>query len=242
MATKKKSGFHYFGIGCLIVGVIGVIGGIALTFWLFRWADEVKETIKDPASRKQQAMDILGAEQLPEGYYAMLGVRVPFILETAILTDQEPDEGEEPPGMGKQGLLYFSMRSFGRDRDDLDAFFRGETDDPAVLRKHNVQMDLDERVASGVIERTSGPINWVSHRGEMDSMEVGGRHEGLVTLLQIHCDGDNRNRLGVWFAPAPEDFSGDEAEGEVEPGLEGSIADPAQVKVFVGHFRFCTQN
>jgi hypothetical protein len=241
MAKSKKSGFHYFGIGCLIVGVVGVIVGIALTFWLFRWADEVKETIKDPASREQQAMDILGAEALPEGYYAMLGVRVPFILETAILTDQEPDEGEEPPGLGKQGLLYFSMRSFGRDREDLDAFFRGETDDPAVLRKHNVQMDLDERVASGVIERATGQINWVSHRGEMDSMDAGGRHEGLVTLLQVHCS-DSRNRLGLWFAPEPEPDLGEESRRDSESTLEGSIADPLEVEAFVGHFRFCPQN
>ncbi len=237
MATKKKSGLHYFGIGCLIVGVLGIIGGVVAVFWLVQWAGEVKETLRDPASREQQALDILGAERLPEGYYAMLGVRVPFLLETAILTDQQPDESEEPPDLGERGLLYFSMRSFGRDREELDAFFRGETDDPAVLQKHNVQLDLDERVASGAIERSSGPVNWVSHRGDMHSGRTRGRHQGLVTLLQIHCAADNRNRLGVWFAPYPEEAA-DESE-ETPVSLAGSIADPASVEAFVGHFRFC---
>jgi hypothetical protein len=241
MATEKKSGFHYFGIGCLIVGVVGVIAAIAVSFWIFQWSKEVKEKLKDPASREQQALEILGADRLPEGYYAMLGVRVPFLLETAILTDQRPDEGKEIPGLGDRGLLYFSMRSFGRDREDLDAFFRGETEDPAVLNKHNVQLDLDERVASGVIERATGPVNWVSHYGEMNSQQTHGHHQGLVTLLQVHCAGDNRNRLGVWFAPSPEQETVEDGE-EATASLAGSIADPAEVEAFAGHFRFCPAN
>ena len=72
--------------------------------------------------------------------------------------------------------------------------------------------------------------------------DVGGRHEGLVTLLQIHCEGDGRNRLGLWFAPAPADLPVGESAGDIEPEFTGSIADPAEVEAFVGHFRFCPQS
>lgn len=232
MPEGSKSGFHYLGIGCLILGVLFVLVAAVVGFSGFRWVRDVEKTMRDPEMRESKVLDLLGADELPEGYYAMIGVSIPLLLETAILTDQEPEADGDPPDLGSRGLIYLSMRNFGRDREDLDAFFSGETEDPTVLAKHDIDIDLDERVATGRIERDSGPVLWVSHRGTLISAQTHGQHEGLVTLLQIRCPGDERNRLGIWFGPEPE--TGDETTD-----LAGSIADPARVDAFVDHFRFC---
>ena len=135
-----------------------------------------------------------------------------------------------------RGLIFMSMRDIGGDREQLDDFFAGRTDDAAALRKNNIDIDLDERLGQGRIERATGPVLWVAHRGEMISGDHG-QHEGLVTLLQVHCaTDDKRNRLGIWFGPEP-----DVADGEPDEALQGSIADPTEVAAFVDHFRFCPE-
>jgi len=235
MPQNKKTGFHYLGIGCLIAAVVLVLVGAVLGFGFFRWTRDVKAAMEDPGSRQEKVLAILGAQQLPEGYYPMLGVSVPMLVEMAMLTDRPPGEDGEVPELGVRGLIFMSMRDFGGDRQELDDFFAGRNDDPAALRKNNINIDLEERVGSGRIERSTGPVLWVSHRGEMISGETHGRHDGLVTLLQIHCPtDDNRNRLGIWFGPEPASVEGDDGEA-----LLGSIADPEEVEAFVEHFRFC---
>ncbi len=157
-----------------------------------------------------------------------------MLMEMAMLTDRPADEEGEVPDLGSRGLIYMAMRNFGDDRDQLQAFFDGTTDSPEALRKSNIDVDLDERVASGRIGRDSGPILWVTHRGELGSDRAHGRHSGLVTLLSIDCPDDDRNRVGIWFAPEP-----DEAEPRPDDPLAGSIADPDRISGFVDHFRFC---
>jgi len=234
VAEVRKTSFHYFGVGCLIVGVVLVLVAAVLGFGFFRWARDVKSVMKDPQSREQKVLHVLGSDGLPPGYNAMIGVTIPFFMEMAMLTDRAPVDENEVPELGKRGLIYLSMRNFGRDRQELDDFFNGRSEDPEVLRKNNIDLDLDERVAMGQIDRSTGPVLWVSHRGQMISGRAQGRHDGLVTLLQIHCSADDRNRLGIWFGPAPSAGDSDEPAS-----LTGSIAEEAQVAEFVDHFRFC---
>mgnify|MGYP001824584320 CR=1 FL=1 len=237
MADNQKSGFHYLGVGCLIAGVVIVLVGAVLGVSCYQWVQGVKDTMENPASRHDKVLDVLGAEELPDGYYPMLGISVPFLMDMAMLTDRPADEDGEVPDLGAKGLIFMSIRDIGGDREELDDFFNGRTDDAEALSKNNINIDLEERLAAGRIERSTGPILWVSHRGEMRSDDAHGRHDGLVTLLQITCPvEDKRNRLGIWFGPEPEI-----PEGEDEPMLAGTIADPTEVAAFVGHFRFCPE-
>ena len=231
--STSKSGFHYFGVGCLIVAVLAIIAATGLGFAAYRWGKGVEKELKNPDTRRARVLEILAADELPEGYNAMLGVRVPMMMQTAILTDLEAEPGEDLPELGERGFLYFALRNFGRDREDLNDFFEGRTDNPDVLDRHHINVDLGERVANGRIDRPTGAILWVSHRGEMASGQTRGRHEGLITLLQIHCPDNGYNRLGMWFGPDP-------AEQE-DPDAVESVADPAAVEAFAGYFRFCPE-
>lgn len=231
--ASKKSGFHYLGIGCLIAGILFVLGATVFGFIVYQWGKGLEAGLKDPETRRDKVLEILGAEELPDGYHAMLGIRVPMLLETAILTDREAEQGEEVPELGERGLLYFAMRNFGRDREDLNDFFSGRNDDPEILEKHQINVNLGERVANGRIDRDLGPILWVTHRGDMVSGQTRGRHEGLITLLQIDCPDDSYNRLGMWFGPEPDGGSSSES-------VIGSVADPENVERFVAHFNFCS--
>ncbi len=228
--AEKKSGFHYLGIGCLVLGAILVLGATVCGYGVYRWGKSLESDLEDPEARRERVLEILRGSDMPEGYYPMIAVRIPMLLETAMLTDHDAGPGEPVPDLGERGLLYFAMRDFGRDRQDLDAFFRGELEDPAALEKHQIDVDLGERVASGRVDRSTTEILWVAHRGNISSGQTRGSHEGLITLLQVNCPPDSYNRIGMWFGPEP-----DSEEGS----LVGSVADSAQVETFLGHFGFC---
>ena len=244
MATTK-SGFHYLGIGCVVAAILLVVGGAVVTFVTYRWGKGIEAELKDPDSRRGKVLEILGAETLPEGYHAMVGFRIPMLLETAILTDREPEPDEELPELGERGLLYFALRDFGRDRQDLDDFFTGRSDDTAVLERHRINVDLGDRVANGTFEGAVGPIDWVTHHGNLDTGRSRGRHEGLVTLLRIHCPDDAYNRMAMWFGPEAAERSeeDDNGNGSAAPSGSpvGSVADPAGIEAFAAHFRFCPE-
>lgn len=228
----EKSGFHYLGIGCLIAGVLLVLGLGSCGFLAYRWGKGLEADLKDPEGRRDRVLQVLRGDELPEGYHGMVGLRIPMLLETAILSDQELGADEEFQDLGERGLLYFAVRNFGRDREELDDFFSGRTADPEVLEKHDINMDLGERLGNGRIERPLGPVLWVTHRGDLSSAQTRGRHEGLITLFQVQCPDDSYNRLGMWFGPEPADDGGEEA-------LAGTVADPVGIERFVAHFRFC---
>lgn len=242
-----RSNLYYLGVGCLIAGILLAAGLAAFAVFTYRWSRGVEEAMKDPDTRRQRVLDILGGDALPDGYHAMVGLRVPFFLETAILTDEPPPENDAPPHLGRRGLIYVAFRDFGRDRQDLEAFFAGETDDPQALRRHNINVDIDGRLAKGLLDRPSGSIPWTAHRGDLSSARASGRHHGLVTLFLVHCPDDAYNRVGILFAPDPtmtEPATRDEPSEAPSPAataesLHGTIADPQSVADFLGRFRFC---
>jgi hypothetical protein len=53
-------------------------------------------------------------------------------------------------------------------------------------------------------------------------------------MLLFDCQGDRRLRLGLWLAPDPAPGSPAEVAD-----LTGTPADPAALRTFLGHFRFC---
>jgi hypothetical protein len=232
----QKSGFHYLGVGCLVAAVVLVVGGAVFGFLVYRWGKGLEAELRDPATRRDKVLEILVGDELPEGYYGMVAVRIPLLLDTAILTDHDTPPGEEPPDFGERGLVYVAMRDLGGDRAQLDDFFDGRSEDPEALEEHHIDIDLGERVARGRVERTSGPIRWVTHRGNLESAHTRGRHEGLITLFEVACPDDDFNRIGIWFGPDAEPEA--EAPDGADP-FTGSVADARLVERFVGHFRFC---
>ena len=235
MAEKSgTSPWVWIGCGCLvaILLVVAAVGGLG--YFGMRQAKQLEEDLRDPDARRSKALEVLGAETLPEGYYPGVALSIPFLMDMAMLSDREPEPGAEPQPLGERGLFYLDVFSFGRQRDELRDFFDGKTNDPEVLRQQNIDLDLDEVIARGEAAHPQATVRWVAHTGDvggMGSADAG----GLVTLLLFECgDGDRRLRFGIWYAPDPRVESGDDTAS-----LDGTPADGAAVEAFVASFRPC---
>ncbi len=105
----QRSPWFYVGVGCVVIIVLGLAVTALGGFWLFRSAKKLEEELKDPVARAEKVKKILGADELPEGYHALVAFSVPFVMETAILSDQEPDGSGVVPSYDAT-LMYVAQR------------------------------------------------------------------------------------------------------------------------------------
>ena len=98
----------------------------------------------------------------------------------------------------------------------------------------DLDVDLGERVVSGIFDRNEDRITWVSHRGTVED-NPWESDEGLVTLMLFECGRDQaRSWTGVWHGPAPAPQT-PPADSE----QTGSVADPAEIEKFVASMHPC---
>lgn len=224
----------WVGFGCLGVVAVLMVLAIGVGVWSLRKARELGESIADPAERRAKALRVLGADELPRDYYAVIAFSVPFVLDVAVLSDEPPDEKGHPPDFGDRGFVYVSFPGFVQQQREMRDFFEGKADDLELLKGQDVDLDLQERVAQGTVQRDEDEMLWVCHRGRVATKEAGGSKQGLVTLLLLDCDDDNRQRVGIWFGPDP---SPNTAADELS--LAGTVGDPEQVESFMAPLRPC---
>ena len=246
--SQDKGLLPWAWVGCGCVGAIVALVAIAvgLGFWGVNKAREFGESMKDPEERTARALSALGASELPDGYYAVVAFSVPFVFDFAMLSDEPPKEDGEP-SMGKHGFIFVSFPAVGEGDEELYDFFEGRSEDVNSLRRENLDLDLDERLDRGLLERDTDDILWVTHRGRVSTDQVGtgtdqvgtgtdqvdDSHDGLVTLTLFACD-DDRRRLGVWFGPDP--FPETPAE---DLDLRGTVGDPAEIGAFMAAMEPC---
>ncbi len=231
--AEKRSAWVYVGIGCAVLLVLGVaVAGLG-GFWVFRKAKQLEAELKDPDTRTAKVKQVLGAETLPEGYHAFAAFTVPFVMETAILTDREPNADGMITGFGERGLIYLEMIRMGQDQDELRAFFEGRTSDPTVLRRNNINIDVDEIIGRGVIPTDESTLMYVTQRGSVSAHGVSS--DGITSLMLVECPQDKRARVAIWFGPDASPDSGPATAAE----LTGTPADEAAMREFMGHFRVC---
>ncbi|MCB1033961.1 MAG: hypothetical protein KDD47_09030 [Acidobacteria bacterium] len=218
------------GIGCAILVALGVavIGGLSLWGW-----KKTKE-LKDPEARADEVREILGVEQLPEGYNAVLGVKVPWIMEFAILSDREVSLDDDDDDLGDRAFIYFQFLRGKNDEPELRDFFEGRSDDARVLKKHGIDIDVDveEILGRGVVAVRGGEALYVATRGGLEGKKHDG--EGISSIALVQCPGDHRLRVAIWHTPEPETGPTPEAAP-----LTGTPADAATLERFLGQFSFC---
>lgn len=221
MAAERRSPWLYALFGCLgLVLVIVVVIG-ALTFVGFRTARNIAADNEDPERRGQRALEILGADEAPGGFHAVAVVSVPFVIDMAILSDVPPGEESWAGEFGERGFYYVQTLWGG---DDLRAFFDGETSEAAALRDMGLEIDLEENLGRGDLDREDVAARWATFRGS--TMFGQGEHIGeLVTLIEFDCPQDERMRMGIWFGPAGETGGADETQdGDAADSVPGSEA------------------
>jgi len=234
--SGKTSPWVYVAVGCGVAILLAIVVVAGLGFAGWRWARRLESDIKDPASREARVLEVLGAERIPEGYYPVIGMEIPFFMEMAILSDVPPREGDdEPPdGFDERGFLYFKMISSGRDRRKLEDFLEGREQDADFLRRSSINLSRGEVVSRGTLTLPGAEqARYVAQRGSI-AMGRGGRGEGLTATALVECSGDSRMRLAMWFGPDP-----DPAAEAASLDLSGTVADAEALGEFLGQFRFC---
>jgi len=230
---KAFPGWAWVGCGCL--GAIGAIAifVVAVGFWAVQRARRFGEEIADPGARAKNVLAVLGASEMPEGYHPVVALSVPFLLDMAVLSDVPPDESGSPPELGDRGFIYVSYPAFGQDQRAIRDFFEGRRDDFDELGRHQIDLELEERVANGRISRKEDDVLWVSHRGTIDTDDAGSSRQGLLTLLLLDC-GDSRNRFGIWLGPDP-----DPEAAPADLDVSGTVSDPEAIERFLSPIHPC---
>ena len=230
---RTTSPWVWVGLGCLTAVVLGVAVVATLGYLGYQKVRELEAEMKDPAAREAAVLEVLGAEALPEGYHAMVGFSVPFLMKVAVLSDREPDPEGDPGGFEERGFIYVEMLQQGGGRDELRDYFEGRTEDAEILRQHDIRIDADEVLGRGTLQPEGGSILWLASRGNVQMARSAS--EGLTTLMLIECEPrDSRGRLGIWFGPDPQP---DTAAAEVD--FAGTPADPAAIESFLSPFSVC---
>ncbi|MBZ0113617.1 MAG: hypothetical protein K8J08_14225 [Thermoanaerobaculia bacterium] len=197
---RKTSPCLYMFLGCGLAVVLAVVIMVVGVTLLARKGQKFAESMADPSARAEKVASILGVEEFPEGYYPMLGVSIPFVMDLAMLTDQEPDASGEPKDFHERGFIYLDSRAFAGQRQDLIDYLQGGDKRPDFFDNVNVdvELDFDHPVQRGRFDIEGVEHLFAAYRGEFDS--GGDSIEGLQVLTYVACD-DDRLRLGISFGP-----------------------------------------
>ena len=105
----------WIGVGCL--GAIGaiVLGTAGFFFWGMQTLYDAGQSMADPVERLEKTLKVIHADELPEGYYAVMAFSIPFFdYDYADLSNKPLDADGRPPDFGEQNffsLLASTMKS-----------------------------------------------------------------------------------------------------------------------------------
>jgi hypothetical protein len=235
---RTVSPWTYVGIGCGVVVLLSVIAIGACSWFGWRFAkqkaQELETELKDPAARESKALELLGASQLPEGYFPALSLSVPFVMEMVSLTDRPPavDQKRIEPAFDERSFTYIHLRPKKADDPRLRDFFEGRTDDSSVLKDAGVNFELGtgQILKRGVIDG-SPRLMYAVQRGRSPLQRAAA--DGLACLILIGCPGDDSLRIAIWTGPDPA------PSAALDPAPAGSVADESAIASFMGQFSLC---
>jgi hypothetical protein len=235
----KKSGtspWVYIGCGCAGLVILGMVTFSGFTYFAYRKGKEIEKTWSDPKAREEKAREVLVYDKLPEGYYPLGAMSIPFVMDMAMIGDDPPPAGAKPDdheGFKDRGFMYFKVRRMGKGDREVRDFMAGKGKKPDWIQSGS-DFDDQEVLRRGEVAMSGQKILFSALRGEVDVNNQ--RKDGITTMMLIDCAQakDERVRFGLWFGPDP---------GPGEPAdklnLAGTNADPAAIQAFASHFRFC---
>lgn len=233
----RKSGtspWVYIGCGCAGLVILGMAAFSAFTWFAYRKGKEIEKTWSDPKAREEKSKEVLAYQSLPAGYYPLGALSIPFIMDMAMFGDNPPpagtSTGDGEDGIKERGFMYFKMGRMGDEKEMRD-YMEGKIDQPSWI-KGNADMDTGEVIGRGEVDAGGQKILYTASRGEVTANEK--KMEGITTMIMIDCPQDKRIRFGLWFGPDPAP-----AEAVDKLDLGGTNADPAEIRKFASHFRFC---
>ena len=231
MTEKKSSPCLYIGLGCGLAVLLAVGSCVAIGGFLAHKGKQFSETMTDPAAREEKVLSVLGATEVPEGYYPMVALSIPFAFDMAMLGDQPPAEDGEPQEPQERGFIYFESKFFGDQNQDLIDYLEGSNEEPEFFENISVDFDHGEAIRHGQFEIDGVLHRYATFRGELDTGDDS--FEGIQVMTFVDCN-DERLRLGTWFGPDPQP----ETES-TQLELEGTPADELEIQRFFENFDLC---
>lgn len=232
---KKRSPWVYVGIGCGVFVLLAIVGVFLGVSFLFKKGKEYQEDMANPITRTEKVKATLGAQTLPDGYYAVMSLNVPAIMDLAVLSTSEP--GAPPTGHpeGVRVFVYMFLKTApASDQEQLRKYLEGTSEDPSVLTRYKVRMGDGEIIGRGVLPLQGRRVLYLSQRGELEAQDNKSQGPGLNSVLLIECPGQTRTYLGLWMSPDPDPGSTLE-----ELDLKGTPADPEAIRAFMTHINPC---
>jgi hypothetical protein len=251
MPKQKTSPWVWVAVGCGAALVLGVLAVGGLGYFGVRRLQQFEKDMEDPAKRAAKVQSLLGYQEVPEGYYPLVGFSVPFFFDMAMLTDVPPPADgslDDHRGFDERGFIYMKMLALGHKQQELEDYFAGRTDDAEALDQAGIDLPRGEVLARGSFALGETEVGWMSQRGEVGFRGQGG--DGLTTTFLIRCPDDKRTRMGFWFRPeaAPPGVveepgeapaAGTPAEPEQGAGTASGAEDEEAMRRFLSHFDLC---
>lgn len=236
----RTSPWLWVGVGCgaLVLAAVVIVG--LVVYLGVRTVREFEADLEDPQVRRRKVVELLGAEELPEGYHAAGALHFPFLMEVAILSDGELGARREfGHDLGEKAFIYVETRNSGRQRRQLEDFFEGTIDTrpdlPAFLDAQTPpNAGAEAPLARGSFSQGETDLRYIVMGGRFRKDEV--ESYRLMTMILLDCPVNDRLRLAVWTGA---DTEVDEATGG--PALAGTVGDEAVIQEFMAHFHPCSR-
>ncbi|MBL0212050.1 MAG: hypothetical protein IPQ13_14240 [Holophagaceae bacterium] len=231
---KSASPWKWVLLGCGLALVLGIGIVAALGYGTYRWGKSVEASMKDPATREAEVRRVLGCAELPKGYYAVAAISIPFIMDMAVLSDQPPKPGGHPGTMGERGLIFMRILTLGKQKQDVEDYFEGRSQDAEPLRRSGIHIDSSEVLKRGVLEaKGANPrLRFLVQRGSLS--QSGRRSQGLITIVLPACPSKDKQTMVIWAGPDPS------SGGALDPAqLSGTVADEGAIAEMMGLFKLC---
>lgn len=253
--TKKRTIWDYLIIGSVTLFVVGALLVGYATWLLTSPSRQRANELEDASVREARALKLLGARELPKGYYPAIAHFVPSIMEMTVLSDRPipTDElGESSFPAGKELYQLFDQRGFiyrkvrwamlDPQRTSRQAMLREpqDPDSPAAPMIEFMRAYRQNSIlGKGSVRAAAGQASYVT------VLERAITREGIIQVisseLSIEC-GDGYFRNAIWFEAVPwtTDDGSRRAAQEIRPEeLKGTPGDPVALRELLDHFDLC---
>ena len=167
--SSSMSALGWLGCGCGVLVALVLLGIMGTTWFAYRKGKEIEQTFKDPEARQAATREVLPWRELPPGYHPAGAITIPMLMEMAILSDEEPEPGQEGKGraFGETGLIYMSFNAWISDQDELVRWLKGETKEtPDWIKRSDAKIDPERILGRGTVEVNGQTVPYVVTRGE----------------------------------------------------------------------------